>query len=706
MTFNDNRDGAEGPFCAVSGAILNTPNGRWREPSIRLAGDGRAYSSEILAKVGNVLFAESDLISDPNGVENSRYYFQWVHVAGGASILIPSATRQSYEVRDFDVGKYLAVEATYTDGLGVREAVYGAPIGPVTRQPVDPREPPTSSVELLGTPLIDIPDGLFIGKTVTANTNGVTNDVEYLDPDKMKDGLYQWFTLTRPSSGTPRVVEIQDATGKDLDLGTNLFDQPVKISIGHADDPNQRVESSWTERVAYPPVAAGGIKVFIGARPAGCKNSMRKDTPRDIEVNRPGLTLLACHDPSGYRADTESYKWLHVTGGTQPPYQYTTISGAVDTWYTIRPSDEGKRIAVRMDYQDPRYVARSSTSGPVGVADGGRPTITAMGPVHIGVTLTANLPVDPAGIETSTVRHQWQRTDSTTVPLADIPDATASTYTLVEADEGKFLAVKVSYTDMDGTKEESVSALQPATYDDSEATGRPTITGVAKIGGTLTTSTAQVMDQNGVPDDVHKNLDWHIFSASGDYHAGGQDSYAPGSRLKQGIAGGTEEANTAYRIGVDEAGSQIVVLLRDGWMDSLGNLNRQLVSSPTAFVRAADDNQPATGKVTLRRLAKITWRLLEIGAILESRGKCSHTGDTGEVRRAGCIAQREDTTAVGCGGGTGARARWNRAGGRGDGTVENHDRRRLAGTRRRAGRRGRFGPVAQSGRRPQVAAGS
>ena len=41
----------------------------------------------------------------------------------------------------------------------------------------------------------------------------------------------------------------------------------------------------------------------------------------------------------------------------------------------------------------------------------------------------------------------------------------------------------------------------------------------------------------------------------------------------------------------------------------------------------------------VRRLAKITWRLLEIGAILESREKCSHTGDTGEVRRAGCIAQ-------------------------------------------------------------------
>ena len=41
----------------------------------------------------------------------------------------------------------------------------------------------------------------------------------------------------------------------------------------------------------------------------------------------------------------------------------------------------------------------------------------------------------------------------------------------------------------------------------------------------------------------------------------------------------------------------------------------------------------ASDAIALRRLAKITWRLLEIGAILESRGKCSHTGDTGEVRR-------------------------------------------------------------------------
>ena len=48
---------------------------------------------------------------------------------------------------------------------------------------------------------------------------------------------------------------------------------------------------------------------------------------------------------------------------------------------------------------------------------------------------------------------------------------------------------------------------------------------------------------------------------------------------------------------------------------------------------------------------------------------------------------------MGCGGGTGARARWNRAGGRGDGTVENHDRRRLAGTRRRADRDAQFNHI-------------
>ena len=412
----------------------------------------------------------------------------------------------------------------------------------------------------------------------------------------MNKVLYQWYTNTRPTRGTPRIVEIRHATGRELELDRSLIEQPVMVAIGHVDDAGERVESAWTELVTAAPVA-GGIPLFVGSRSNGCGLGHAGNTRIDHAI-KPGMTLLACHDSERYRPDTESYQWLHVTGGTElrsGNYEYateSTIPRAVDTWYTVRPSDAGKQIAVRMNYLDGNTAARSPRSGPAGVADGGPPSITAGGPIEIGTVLTANPATDPAGIDDDTVKYQWQRSASTTdLALSDIQNETERTYTLVAADAGHFLAVKVSYTDNSGTREEGVSALQSTTYSDSGPTGSPTITGIAKVGETLTASTSQVADPNGIPDDVHERLDWHVYSAAGDYSAG--------SLLKQGRAGGTEESNTTYKIGVDEVDSQIVALLRNGWMDSLGNLNDQLASSPTAVVRTTGENQPATGPVGL-----------------------------------------------------------------------------------------------------------
>ena len=601
VSFNDNRGGAEGAFCATSGKILNAPNGRWGEPSIRHAGDNRDHSAP-LAVVGNVLFAESARITDPDGfdgVDPGDYFprpnfnYQWVHVStGGSSVLIPGATRQTHEVGATDLNKRLAVEATYTDGLGVREAVYGDPIGPVTSRPTDP--PTTSSVDLQGTLRISIPNGLLVGQTISADTSGVRNGTRNLD---LNNVLYQWYTNTRPTRGTPRNIEIRDATERELELSQNLIEQPVMVAIGHIDDAGERIESAWTELVTTAPID-GGIPLFVGSRSNGCGLGHAGNT-RISHAIKPGMALLACHDSENYRPDTESYQWLHVTGGTEVRdgnYEYATESAiprAVDTWYTVRPSDAGKQIAVRMKYLDRRTAARSPTSGPAGVADAGPPTITAAGPIQIGTELTANLATDPAGIDDDTVKYQWQRSASTTdLALSDIRNETEPTYTLVDADTGHFLAVKVSYTDNLGTREEGVSALQPTTYSDSGPTGRPTITGIAKVGETLKASTSQVADPNGMPDDVHERLDWHVYSAAGDYDAG--------SLLKRGMAGGTKKTNTTYKIGADEVGSSIVTLLRNGWMDSLGNLNDQLASSPTAVVRTTGDNQRATGPVVLR----------------------------------------------------------------------------------------------------------
>ena len=74
----------------------------------------------------------------------------------------------------------------------------------------------------------------------------------------------------------------------------------------------------------------------------------------------------------------------------------------------------------------------------------GAPAIT--GTAHVGKTITADTSAidDPDGITGATFTYQWVRSDGTDT---DISGATDSTYTLVAADVGKTIKVKVSFTD-------------------------------------------------------------------------------------------------------------------------------------------------------------------------------------------------------------------------------------------------------------------
>ena len=85
----------------------------------------------------------------------------------------------------------------------------------------------------------------------------------------------------------------------------------------------------------------------------------------------------------------------------------------------------------------------------------GAPTIT--GTAEIGQTLTADTSGigDANGLTTPGYTYQWVRVDGTD---ADISGATSSAYTLVAADVGKTIKVRVSFTDDDGNSETLTSA--------------------------------------------------------------------------------------------------------------------------------------------------------------------------------------------------------------------------------------------------------
>ena len=82
----------------------------------------------------------------------------------------------------------------------------------------------------------------------------------------------------------------------------------------------------------------------------------------------------------------------------------------------------------------------------------------------------------------------------------NISGATASTYTLVAADLGTTIKVRVSFTD-DASNAETLTSAATATVTaaaNTLATGAPTITGTAQVGQTLTAETTDIMDADGL----------------------------------------------------------------------------------------------------------------------------------------------------------------------------------------------------------------
>ncbi len=136
------------------------------------------------------------------------------------------------------------------------------------------------------------------------------------------------------------------------------------------------------------------------------------------------------------------------------------ISEATGSTYDLVQADVGAAITVTVSWTDGGNTAESLTStataAVTNVNDAPTGAVTITGTATQGETLTA----DTSGIADAdglgTFSYQWKR-DGT-----DIPGATASTYTLAQADVGAAIAVTVSWTDGGNTVESLTSAATAA----------------------------------------------------------------------------------------------------------------------------------------------------------------------------------------------------------------------------------------------------
>ena len=171
------------------------------------------------------------------------------------------------------------------------------------------------------------------------------------------------------------------------------------------------------------------------------------------------------------------YQWLAAG---------TVIPGATGSTLRLTQAQVGKSITVKASYTDLQGTAESVTSSAttavVNVNDAPTGNVLITGTATQNQTLTAsNSLADIDGL--GTISYQWLANGSA------ISGATGSTYTLTQAEVGKAITVKASYTDLQGTAGSVTSDATTAVANVNDLpTGNVLITGTATQGQTLTAS--------------------------------------------------------------------------------------------------------------------------------------------------------------------------------------------------------------------------
>ena len=285
-----------------------------------------------------------------------------------------------------------------------------------------------------------------VGQTLTAGTSGIT-DVDGLDNVSY---TYRWLADD---------TEITDATASTYTLVDDDEGKKIKVRVSFSDDEGNAEELTSAETAAVaaaPNTAAAGDPTITGTAQVG----------QTLAAGTSGIT-----DVDGLDNVSYTYRWLADD---------TEITDATASTYTLVDDDEGKKIKVRVSFSDDEGNAEELTSAETAAvaaapntAAAGDPTIT--GTAQVGQTLAAGTSgiTDADGLDNVAYTYRWLADDT------EITDATASTYTLVDDDEGKAIKVRVSFDDDEGNAEERTSAGTAAVAAAQTDNTAPTISSVA-----------------------------------------------------------------------------------------------------------------------------------------------------------------------------------------------------------------------------------
>ena len=307
---------------------------------------------------------------------------------------------------------------------------------------------------------------------------------------------------TVEADGSPiAVVAVDDPLSENERLGLALASPVYRgqtVRVRYADP------SDADDARAVQDAAGNDAASFTSAVRNDSDHTGAPGEPTGLEATAIGPTRIDL----AWRAPVERGD-SDITG-----YRIEFSPDGVSDWRDLM-EDTGERAAA---YSDTRVVPAETRHYRVSAINGQGPgapsepadatTVSALpkiaGQPRVGATLrveTGDIG-DLDGVDPATFAYRWIRIDG---PVeTEIRTATGETYELVEADAGKRVRVKVSFTDLadgGGNPEERASEAFPARGTvllNTPATGRPAIAGTGRVGGMLTAETDAIADADGL----------------------------------------------------------------------------------------------------------------------------------------------------------------------------------------------------------------
>ena len=520
-------------------------------------------------RVGELLAVGTSAIADDDGLDESRFRYQWIRVdADGTNpVDITNEDGVFYLLTTADAGKRIKVEVSFVDGAGHLEEATSEATGTIAAVP--PR--------VSGVPVID--GILMVGETLTRDLLPLDGPDFAIEgdavPDETHDITYTWI---RVDGGVDADIANTDSVTyflTDDDAG-----KKIKLRVNYTDDANvnRTVTSDATDTISAGP--ATGRPVISSFLPGIFREGSALGSSRDD-----------LDDPDGWTINlSTSFQWIRV-GRTQE----TDIPGALNLGYTPTRADVGHRLKVRWSFTDDIGNPESATSLATAViATRIEPNMAATGLARIvgsqgllqdgaGVRIGELLAADIIGIgdgngigdaQGSTnegFSYQWVRVDGSI--RADIAGADGRTYTPTSADRGHDIMVRVAFIDDDGWAETRPSTAHPVSAAGNiDPIGLPTISGGSappQVRETLTAETSGIRDGNG--------LVGVVFSYQ----------WFRGNTMILGVGA------TSYRYELKPADQDTQIKVRVRYTDNGGN-TETLFSVATATV-VAPPSGPATG---------------------------------------------------------------------------------------------------------------